>query len=126
MPPLAGSPAIDAGLDSVTNSLAADQRGYPRRSGARVDIGAVELQAADPNHPPVLTQPYRLAGGALTFNFANGPGITFKVFASTNVALPLNLWTNLGLATQGLPGQYQFTDARASNYSRRFYQVRSP
>jgi parallel beta-helix repeat protein/predicted outer membrane repeat protein len=44
MPPLFGSPAINAGLNSVTNILATDQRGYPRRAGAHVDIGAVELQ----------------------------------------------------------------------------------
>ncbi len=44
MPPLPGSPAIDAGDDSVTNRSATDQRGKPRRVGARVDIGAVEAQ----------------------------------------------------------------------------------
>src|SRR5439155_18232868 len=44
MPPLHGSPAIDAGRDSITNFLAADQRGYSRRSGAHVDIGAAEPQ----------------------------------------------------------------------------------
>lgn len=43
MPPLPGSPAID----SATNSTAAvDQRGLPRPSGARSDVGAVEAQAA--------------------------------------------------------------------------------
>ena len=44
MPPLPGSPAIDAGDDSVTNFLATDQRGFPRKSGAHVDIGSVEVQ----------------------------------------------------------------------------------
>jgi hypothetical protein len=44
MPPLSGSAAIDAGLDSVTNFLATDQRGFPRLVGAHVDIGAVEVQ----------------------------------------------------------------------------------
>jgi hypothetical protein len=38
------SAAIDAGDDTVTNSLATDQRGLPRLSGAHVDIGAYELQ----------------------------------------------------------------------------------
>ncbi len=41
MPPLAGSPAIDAGI--VIAGLTTDQRGYPRLSGAQVDIGAVEV-----------------------------------------------------------------------------------
>jgi autotransporter-associated beta strand protein len=47
MPPLPGSPAIDAGDNSVTNRLATDQRGCVRLFGARVDIGAVEsIQAS--------------------------------------------------------------------------------
>ena len=51
---LDGSPAIDAGDDSVLDSplsLTTDQRGpgFPRLSGAHVDIGAFER----PNSPPV-------------------------------------------------------------------------
>jgi hypothetical protein len=44
---LCGSPAIDAGDDSVTAaplSLSTEQRGAARKSGAHVDIGAVERQ----------------------------------------------------------------------------------
>jgi Calx-beta domain len=44
---LCGSPAIDAGDDAVTGaplSLTTDQRGVARKSGAHVDIGAVERQ----------------------------------------------------------------------------------
>ena len=44
MPPLPGSPAIDAGLTSATNSLT-DQRGFSRMVGSSIDIGAVEIQA---------------------------------------------------------------------------------
>jgi hypothetical protein len=40
--PLPGSPVIDRG--SNPSQLATDQRGLPRLSGNRVDIGAVELQ----------------------------------------------------------------------------------
>jgi predicted outer membrane repeat protein len=48
---LAGSPAIDAGDDSVLGpplSLTTDQRGpgFPRKSGSHVDIGAYEVQQA--------------------------------------------------------------------------------
>ena len=46
MPPLAGSPAINAGLDSVTNLFTIDQRGFPRLASTHVDIGAVEVQPA--------------------------------------------------------------------------------
>jgi hypothetical protein len=49
MPPLADSPAIEAGSNALAVSatgmpLAADQRGLPRISGAAVDTGAVEYQ----------------------------------------------------------------------------------
>jgi hypothetical protein len=46
---LTGSPAIDAGADSVLGSplnLTTDQRGMQRKSGAHVDIGAFEVQPA--------------------------------------------------------------------------------
>jgi len=53
---LGGSPAIDAGDDSVLGSpftLATDQRGagFPRKAGAHVDIGAFEVQATIPVGP---------------------------------------------------------------------------
>jgi len=52
-----GSPAIDAGDDSVLGpplSLMTDQRGagFPRLSGAHVDIGAFEVQPGPPPPPP--------------------------------------------------------------------------
>jgi hypothetical protein len=43
MPPLPGSPAIDA---AARTSLTTDQRGLPRIVGPAPDIGAVEVQAA--------------------------------------------------------------------------------
>src|SRR6185436_15951371 len=41
---LSGSPAIDAGDDSVTANISTDQRGggFARKLGAHVDIGAFE------------------------------------------------------------------------------------
>ena len=53
----AGSPAIDAGDDSVLGlpfSLTTDQRGagFTRLSGLHVDIGAFEVQSAVPPPPP--------------------------------------------------------------------------
>jgi hypothetical protein len=55
MPPLPGSPAIDAGDDSATNSFVTDQRGpgFPRFVGLHVDIGAFEVPPA----PTVTTEP---------------------------------------------------------------------
>jgi hypothetical protein len=126
---LAGSPTIDAGADSVTNFLATDQRGYPRCSGAHVDIGAVEAQWAPANHPPRLSNSaWTAPGGARCFQctFSSVTNADFTVLATTNLALPLPDWTMLAPAIQYSPGQYQFTDPGATNYPQRFYRVVSP
>jgi predicted outer membrane repeat protein len=44
MPPLPGSPAIDAGDSTALEPIGTDQRGFTRISGAALDLGAVELQ----------------------------------------------------------------------------------
>ena len=125
MPPLYGSPAIDAANDSATNIFATDQRGYPRLSGEHVDIGAVEVQVA--TTPPMLESPTQLGNGAFQFSFTNLIGGSFTVFASTNVALPLNEWLDLGTAIENPVGSgyFQFTDSQASNMTR-FYYIHSP
>jgi hypothetical protein len=126
MPPLHGSPAIDAGLDSVTNLLTTDQRGFPRRSGAHVDIGAVEAQWATPGNPPLLASPVFGTNGAFSFSLTSVSNVDFSVLSSTDIALPLGQWSILGPALQYAPGQYQFTDPNAANYPQRFYRVVSP
>jgi hypothetical protein len=125
-PPLHGSPAIDAGLDSVTNALPTDARGYPRLSGAHVDIGAAEAQWAAPDNRPLLTSPARATNGTFSFSFTSASVADFTVLGSTNVALPLAQWSVLDAPSPGSPGQYQFTDANATNFPRRFYKVTSP
>ena len=42
MLPTAGSPALDAGNPTITGLGLTDQRGFPRVTGGRIDIGAVE------------------------------------------------------------------------------------
>ena len=129
MLPLFGSPAIDAGDDAVTNFLATDQRGYPRCSGAHVDIGAVEAQWAPANHPPLLrNSTWIAAAGArcFQFTFSSVTNADFTVLATTNLALPLPDWTRLAPVIQCSPGQYQFTDLGATNYPQCFYRIVSP
>jgi hypothetical protein len=129
MLPLAGSPAIDAGLDSVINLYTTDQRGYPRLSGLHVDIGAVEVQVA--KLPFVLADPggvVRWINGKVQINFTNVDGGSFTVFAATNVASPFSTWSNLGTAVETPPGSgnFEFTDSQSANDVRRFYRVGSP
>jgi len=122
-PLLPGSPAIAAGLNSVTNFLTTDQRGYPRLAGAHVDLGAVEgvYNPALPLDPPV-----RLGNGTFRFAFSNLGGPSYTVLAGTNIAAPLNTWSNLGAAVEAPPGKFQFTDPHAAIYPSRFYRVQGP
>ncbi|MEI2726285.1 MAG: hypothetical protein V9H26_23060 [Verrucomicrobiota bacterium] len=78
--------------------------------------------------PFALASLARLGNGSFQFGFTNGTGLPFTVLTSTNVALPLNLWSNLGPAveTPVSSGQYQFTDPQATSNLIRFYRVSSP
>ena len=127
MPPLPGSPAVDAAADAITNFLATDQRGYPRLAGLHVDIGAVEgiYNAAGAG---ALTAASPQRGVPFQFSFTNYEDMTFTVFASTNLALSFNQWTDLGPATENPAGsgQFEFSDMAATNLAKRFYRVASP
>jgi hypothetical protein len=123
MPPLPGSPAIDAGSDSAASGLAYDQRGLARIVGAHVDIGAVE-GVFNPNYP--LVNVAKLGSGNLQFAFTNLSGPSYTVLASTNVAAPINEWSNLGAPSEAPAGIFTFTDLQATNYPSRFYRVTTP
>jgi len=88
----------------------------------------VEVQLLVATDPPVLTGLTRLGDGPFQFSFASLTGAGFSVFATTNVALPTTNWTYIGAATEVPPGSgtFQFSDPNATNYTRRFYSVKSP
>ena len=122
-PPLIGSPAIDAGDNSVTNSLSADQRGLLRFVGVQVDIGAVE-GAFSTSFPIVnFTKP---GNSTVQFAFTNLSGPSYRVLASTNVAAPIVNWSDLGAPTESPSGVFTFTDLQATNYPQRFYRAVKP
>ncbi len=79
---------------------------------------------------PILSVSNLTASNAMfiSFQITNGNGASFTVLASTNVADPMNVWSNLGTATE-IPlgsGQFQFTDPQVTNNPQRFYRVRTP
>jgi hypothetical protein len=65
------------------------------------------------------------ANAGLQFSFGNSPGqsANFNVLSTTNVALPLAQWQNLGHPTEVSFGKYSFLDSQATNEPERFYQV---
>jgi hypothetical protein len=127
--PTTARPAGQA--DSVTNHLLTDQRGYPRKAGLHVDIGAVEVQfvTVNSNNPPLLMNLLRptLNGvRSFQFTFINLSGVDCTVLSTTNLNQQSADWTVLGNVAEITPGVYQFTDNRASNCSQQFYRVVSP
>jgi hypothetical protein len=121
---LPDSPAIDAGDDSLLSSplnLALDQRGQPRLSGAHVDIGTVEYNGMIDGvvMPPRLTGAVSASPG-MQFWFNGCPGLTYSVWASTNLAT----WFSVGSASEVSCGWFFYGDS--GGYSHLFYQVRYP
>ncbi len=78
--------------------------------------------------PIVLTGVAIQPNGEFQFGFTNTSGASFSVVTTTNAALSLSNWTFLGIATEtpSGSGQFQFTDAQATNDPQRFYLIRSP
>lgn len=72
-----------------------------------------------------VTNFIQTANGAFQFGFTNIPGSICNVLIATNASLPLSNWTTLGAAIEISPGQFQFTDAQATNSPQRFYRVRA-
>jgi hypothetical protein len=68
------------------------------------------------------------SGTGFKLAFTNSPAVApqFTVWASTNIALPLSQWLNLGHPSESSSGHYQFTDAQATNKPVRFYRITRP
>ena len=110
------------GFSYAANNTAASKTADINLFGAVVPI----LQAGNVT-PPALLGGDLLGNGAYQFTFYSDPGASFTVFATTNLALPLSQWENLGTAVQNPAGsgQFEFTDPGAADLVQRFYNVRS-
>jgi hypothetical protein len=70
---------------------------------------------------PTITGYTRLASGAIQLQFnAASAAAGYAVLASTN----LIDWLPLGLASETVPGHFEFMDADARNHATRFYQLK--
>jgi hypothetical protein len=70
----------------------------------------------------------RLGNDSARFTFTNYTDTSSTVLATTNVALPITTWINLGPAVESPigSGHFQFTDPQATNFPQRYYRVRVP
>ncbi len=110
---LPGSQAIDAGADSITNSLTTDQRGRPRKSSAHVDIGAYELIL------PLLSIALSADNVVLSWS-TNDSGFTLEARTDLSSATWSNAPGNLTI----VGSQYSVTNSATSG--NQFYRLRSP
>ncbi|HEY2951181.1 MAG TPA: delta-60 repeat domain-containing protein, partial [Verrucomicrobiae bacterium] len=76
--------------------------------------------------PPFLSSVQVLGGGMFQFYFTNTTATAFTVLASSDLTLQASQWTSLGAPLLVGGGLYQFTDSGATNFTRRFYQLRTP
>ena len=74
---------------------------------------------------PTLSGIAPSANGSVTLTFSGASGQGYTVLASTNVALSVGLWTPLTTGTFGA-GPATYTDTHATNYTDRFYLIKSP
>ncbi len=73
--------------------------------------------------PPVtITSVTPQSGGGMVIQFSGVPGQDYGIEASTN----LTSWINLGSASEGGPGAFQFFDVGTAGWPARFYRVRLP
>lgn len=117
MPPLNGSPAINAGAGST----AFDQRDY-LRSGAP-DIGAIEFDA---NAVPAASIALNAADPTV-LSFRGVAGARYVIVASADPA-NATAWLPIGLPAPRTadPTLLEFTDSDARMFPFRFYRVRTP
>jgi hypothetical protein len=73
---------------------------------------------------PVLSGFGAKSGSSIPLTFSGPSGQTYKVLASTNVALPISSWMQLSSGTFGA-SPVTYTDTSATN-GQRFYRITSP
>jgi autotransporter-associated beta strand protein len=102
-------PPLVAGLAWQTNTLLAD--------------GTLRIVAT--NNPVISS--FALSGNNFLLSVTGGPaGSPYRVFASTNLALPLTNWTPVWTDSFGLDGSGFFTNPANSTNALQFFNIRVP
>jgi autotransporter-associated beta strand protein len=67
-----------------------------------------------------------MVGGQMQFS-GTGPATNgYRVFATTNIALPFSQWTEAGSGTFAADGSYTFTDPNTESFPQRYYRMVTP
>lgn len=126
-------PAGQISASTGTDGLSIDRFNFRQNTAAsvpaamqwdelRVGYSWAQVTPVGPPFSAVLTNVARLADGRFQFTYSASGGPNGSIYASTNL---LN-WQSLGTPVQVAPGVYQFTDATATNFMRRFYRLSWP
>jgi hypothetical protein len=98
-------------------------------TGSTVDDFTLSSRSARPGLPPNFPSGgiAQLPGGHISLTASGAVGATYKLWASTNVALtPIaSMWTLLTNGTVGL-SPFTIIDAAATNFPQRFYRFSAP
>ncbi|MDW8309309.1 MAG: hypothetical protein RMK20_08040 [Verrucomicrobiales bacterium] len=128
-PPASGFVATSAGSDgfsidrfNIRQNTVTSVPAAMQWDELRVGLSWADVTPAAAPVLTLLTDVTMLENGACQFHFTNVTAQGLRVYASTNLAD----WMPLGTAARVAPGRYQFTDPDATNYPRRFYQLRAP
>ena len=88
---------------------------------AKQFLTVMEHQSPGALIPPVFRSVSRSASGAVDLSVTGEADLRYVFEASTNLVN----WTRLGVRTN-LTGSIQFSDPRATNFTKRFYRVSVP
>jgi hypothetical protein len=93
---------------------------------------ALSLPTTNAADSGTLTLPYNsgvisfasasLTNGMAQIQFAGATDLPYGIWASTNLVD----WSEIGIANQLTPGNFQFTDTTVTNFPGRFYELRIP
>jgi hypothetical protein len=120
---LSNSPAVDAGSDLVLNSpssLSTDQRGYPRKIGGHVDMGAFEFEFGGRLRVISISR----SGSDILVTFQALQGATYRLLRKFALTDPT--WQSIsGVSniTATSTGPAGITDPGAINLAHAFYKV---
>jgi hypothetical protein len=119
-------PAVGGNFDDAwVNSGPGWQLDEAASGNPGLQFGAVLVAGSAPSQPGIITT--SLAGTNLVLNGTNGLVGTYYVLMSTNVALPLNLWTPVATNALSASGNFTITvtNTVTPNVRQRFYVLQT-
>jgi hypothetical protein len=80
------------------------------------------LPAPTPSTTPLITGVVLAGNGSVTLDLGGAPDYTYILETATNLAFAA--WSPVATNTLGTNGVWQFNDAQATNFDRRFYRLK--